>query len=418
MRLDLTDLLYALSFALGKVETELLGIETGHGRRVAYFSLLMAMEAGMRGEELRDFVGCCLLHDNALTEFIFDELSNSPMSEGMPVKLSDMVTPDRTRLDRDHSVVGEQNIRLLPFHTDIRNIVLYHHENADGSGAMGITAQEMSLKAQILHLADAVDAAHHFYMETMTREEFEELRAWVEERRGTLFSPESVELFLRGVTYDKVESLRYKSIYTTLKGATPEKIIDYSDSEVRNIAQLFAKIVDYKSQFTQNHSRGVAEKAERMARYYGFDDEKTIRFYFAGAMHDIGKLAIINNILEKPGRLTDNEFDRMKYHPNATHFILSQIKGIPDIVEWASNHHEKLNGQGYPHGLSSIDLSFEDQLMACIDIYQALRENRPYRVGTSHEETIAIMAEMADRGEINAQIIRDMDRVMGQKDAG
>ena len=96
-------------------------------------------------------------------------------------------------------------------------------------------------------------------------------------------------------------------------------------------------------------------------------------------MHDIGKLIVSNDILEKPGKLTEYEFAEMKDHAAATYRILSKIKGIPDIVEWAANHHEKLNGKGYPRALSEKDLSFEEQLMACIDIYQALTEKRPMR---------------------------------------
>ena len=149
-----------------------------------------------------------------------------------------------------------------------------------------------------------------------------------------------------------------------------------------------------------------------MARYYDFGEEKTLRYFFAGALHDIGKLVVSNDILEKPGKLTEYEFTEMKDHAAATYRILSQIKGISDIVEWAANHHEKLTGKGYPRGLSEKDLSFEEQLMACIDIYQALTEKRPYKDGLSHEKTISIMRNMAQRGEINGEIVADMDEAM------
>ena len=412
MKLDLTDMLYALSFALDKVETELLGVDTGHGKRVAYLSLLMGEEAGYREEELRDFIGCCLLHDNALTEYIHDEISNSPMSQLLSVKLSDIAKPKRTKLDHDHSVVGEQNIRLMPFRTDVKNIILYHHENADGTGALGMTASDTNLKAQILHLADLVDVTTPFHMENMTVTELEELRGWVQSRKGSLFSEEAVELFLKAVKYDKIVQLQDKSILSCLHAKLPEKIIDYSDEEIRNISGLFAKIVDYKSEFTQNHSRGVAEKAEIMAHYYGFDAEKATRYYFAGAMHDIGKLAVVNEILEKPGKLTIDEFAEMKNHAAATYYILSQIKEIPDIVKWAANHHEKLNGTGYPQGLTADELSFEERIMACIDIYQALTEKRPYKDGMSHEKSISIMLDMAHKGELDESIVQDISNVM------
>ena len=149
-----------------------------------------------------------------------------------------------------------------------------------------------------------------------------------------------------------------------------------------------------------------------MAHYYGFDKEKAIRYYFAGAMHDIGKLVVSNDILEKPGKLTADEFTKMKNHASATYYVLSQIKDISDILEWASNHHEKLNGKGYPRGLPAEKLSFEEQLMACIDIYQALTEKRPYKDGMSHEKTISIMMDMADKGELNEKIVHDIDAVM------
>ena len=415
MKLDLTDMLHAMTFALDKVEAELLGVDTGHGKRVAALSLYMGEEAGLHEEELRDFIGCCLLHDNALTEFIREELSDSAMSRHLSVDLAEVVKSKRSKMDHDHSVVGEQNIRLLPFRTDVQNIVLYHHENADGTGALGTTADQIPLKAQILHLADMVDAASRFRLETVSAEDFEKLRVWVQARAGTMFSDEVVELFLKAVTYDKIAHLQTKRLLYCLREELQEQVLDYSETEIKNIAKFFAQIIDYKSAFTQNHSAGVAEKAEFMARHYGFDEEKTIRFYFAGAMHDIGKLAVVNDILEKPGKLTADEFTEMKNHAAATRAILSRIKGIPDIVDWASNHHEKLNGSGYPQGLTAAELSFEDQLMACIDIYQALTEKRPYKEGLSHETSISIMQQMVDRGELNASIVHDIDALMAVK---
>lgn len=410
MRLDMTDMLYAMSFALDQVEAGLLGISTGHGRHVAYLSLLMGEEAGFRKEELRDFVGCCLLHDNALAEYIHQEVAKSPMTENVSIELSQLSDQKKTRMEQDHCIIGEQNIRLLPFRTDVKDIILYHHENADGSGPQGKKESDTTLKSQILHLADMVDMTSQLV--TMTIEDFEERCKWIQSQKGSMFSEEAVDLFFKAVDYDKIIYLQEHEVRDFFDRKLLKEIIDYSDEEIRNIAGLFANIVDYKSVFTENHSRGVAEKAEIMARYYGFDDEKTLRFYFAGAMHDIGKLVVINDILEKPGRLTANEYEEMKNHAAATRYILSEIKEISDIIDWAANHHEKLNGAGYPRGLKAEDLSFEDRLMACIDIYQALTEKRPYKDGMSHEKTISILMDMVRKGELDEGIVKDMDRVM------
>lgn len=410
MKLDLTDMLCALSFALDKAESEVLGVDTGHCRRVSYIALLMAEEAGFREEELRDFIGCCLLHDNALSEYIREELTDSAVLRNLPVKRSGVPESKMEVIHRHHSVVGEENIRFLPFHTDVKNVILYHHENADGSGVLGQTAAGTPLKSQILHLADMMDITRN--LPSMTRKEFRAFCEWVRKQTGKLFSAQVAELFFRSVSFDKIENLKDKQLLACLRERLHTEIIEYSDEEVHNLAGMFAKIVDYKSTFTEVHSRGVAEKAERMARYYGFDDEKTIRYYFAGAMHDIGKLVISNDILEKTGKLTDNEFSEMKNHAAATYYILNQIKGIPDIVKWASNHHEKLNGTGYPQGLAAERLSFEEQLMSCIDIYQALTEPRPYKDGMPHEKSISIMLDMARKGELNERIVQDMNAAM------
>lgn len=415
MKLDLTDMIYALSFSLDHAETALLGVDTGHGKRVAYLSLLMAKEAGICGEELRDFASCCILHDNALTEFIYEELAYSLMAQAQNIALpsSDAPKPEKPDMHHFHCIVGERNIRLLPFRTNLDNIILYHHENADGSGPMGKTAEETPFKAQILHLADIIDVTTR--LPYMTATEFEEVRQRIQEQKGSLFSEKVVDLFLKAVDYNKIVYLHEQGVLAYLHEEFQASVIDYSAEDIHNIAKMFAKIVDYKSFYTQVHSIGVAEKAEIMARFYGFDDEKTIRYYFAAAMHDIGKMIIPNDILEKPGKLTDNEFVVMKNHASATNYVLSQIKDIPDIVRWASNHHEKLNGTGYPQGLTAKELTFEDRLMTCLDIYQALTEKRPYRDSMSHEKAISIMMESVANGELDEKIVQDINTIMGAR---
>ena len=411
MKLDLTDLICSLSFALDKVEYELLGIETGHGRRVACLCLFMAEYAGIGGEELRDYIGCCVLHDNALTEFIHEELDNFKyITDESGKQLSDVINIDFVKNDSNHGKIGERNIHLIPFRTDVDNIILYHHEHADGSGPLGKTAAETGLKTQILHLADEIDI--RYKLSSLTESEFNRISEWVISQSGKMFSEKAVQLFHDAVTYDKILYLKNKGAFSSLKRELRTVTSDYSDEEIHSFARMFASIIDYKSEFTQTHSLGVADKAEQMANYYGFDHEKATRFYLAGALHDIGKLLVSNDILEKPGKLTDDEFSVMRDHASATRYVLRLVKGIPDVVRWASNHHEKLNGKGYPRGLTAEDLSFEERLMACVDIYQALTEQRPYKDGMPHEKAIAIMQDMADKGEIDVTIVQDMSVIM------
>ena len=152
--------------------------------------------------------------------------------------------------------------------------------------------------------------------------------------------------------------------------------------------KLFAQIVDYKSPFTSTHSIGVAEDAERLSRYMGFDEETVQKMYLAGALHDIGKVAVGNEILEKPGRLTEDEFAVMKHHAAYTYYILSGVDDFDEIRDWAAFHHERLDGTGYPFGKTAAELNTQERMMACIDIYQALTESRPYKQGMPHEKLV------------------------------
>lgn len=111
----------------------------------------------------------------------------------------------------------------------------------------------------------------------------------------------------------------------------------------------------------------------------------------AGLLHDLGKLSIPNDILDKPGKLNEEEYMKMRSHTYYTKKILREIGGIDDIAEWAANHHEKLDGSGYPEGLKDKDLDSVSKLMAVCDMYQALTEDRPYRRGMSSKDAIDII---------------------------
>lgn len=150
-----------------------------------------------------------------------------------------------------------------------------------------------------------------------------------------------------------------------------------------------------------------------MAMYYDCSPEETTKLYFAGALHDIGKLVIDRDILEKPGKLSAQEYEHIQNHAYYTYDILRRIKGLEDVTLWASLHHEKLNGTGYPFGKTAVDLNRNERLLGCLDIYQALTEKRSYKDGLSHEKSIDILRDMATKGFIDANIVKDLDRAFG-----
>ncbi len=407
MKLDLTDTLYALSFALDTVQEEMGEISNHHGKNVAFISCIMGKYLNYDKYMLNDLVGLAILHDNAFTEYVREEYNNGDLLdyEKLKTKLMEIVKLREGFLKAPmHCVVGEKNIKLIPFNSDVTNVILYHHENADGSGPLGIKEEDTNEFAQIIHIADLVDV--FFDLKTMTEYDFELAMKKIESFRGTLFSNKMVDTLLNSLKFEHIKYLQEHGVISFLKENVETEIKDYSDDQIENICLFFARIIDYKSSTTKKHSLDVALKCYEMATFYGFSNEKRIRFLFAGAMHDIGKLVVNNDILEKPTALTENEKELMMYHVIETKNILSSINGIEDIVRWTSRHHERLDGSGYPNGLKEEDLSFEDKLLAHIDIYQALREKRSYKESYTHEESIEEMKKM---NGLDMHIIFDID---------
>ena len=390
MELDVLGLVAACSYALDCVETELVHVTSRHAKRVAYMSVCVAEQLGICGKDLQDLAVYALLHDNALTQYIQEELHSN---------LTDMKDMPRIGV---HCSIGEENIQGFPFHTDVKNVILYHHENADGSGPFGKKSEEVPLFSRIIHLCDLLDQA--CCRKAFTTETWEWAKDVLQRIRGTMVDEECAEALERIFSEEYFLSLG-GNFEASLWNKVPRQKQELDFSQIKKLAGFFAKIVDYKSPFTSTHSIGVAERAEKLSRYMGFDEETVQKMYLAGALHDIGKVAVGNEILEKPDRLTDAEFAVMKHHAAYTYNILSEIDDFEEIRDFAAFHHERLDGTGYPFGKDASELNVQERMMACIDIYQALTESRPYKKGMSHERACEILKNMADKGWLDMDII-------------
>lgn len=390
MELDVLGLVAACSYALDCVETELVHVTSRHAKRVAYMSVCVAEQLGICGKDLQDLAVYALLHDNALTQYIQEELHSN---------LTDMKEMPRIGV---HCSIGEENIQGFPFHTDVKNVILYHHENADGSGPFGKKSEEVPLFSRIIHLCDLLDQA--CCRKAFTTETWEWAKDVLKRIRGTMVDEECAEAFEKIFSEEYFLSLG-GNFEASLWNKVPRQKQELDFSQIKKLAGFFAKIVDYKSPFTSTHSIGVAERAEKLSSYMGFDEETVQKMYLAGALHDIGKVAVGNEILEKPDRLTDAEFAVMKHHAAYTYNILSEIDDFEEIRDFAAFHHERLDGTGYPFGKDASELNVQERMMACIDIYQALTESRPYKKGMSHERACEILKNMADKGWLDMDII-------------
>lgn len=413
MLIDMVGLVSACSYALDCIEAELVNVTNRHGKRVAYISVCMAEKMGIEGAALQDLAICAMLHDNALTQYICEEINGKidmPYDNAGNYKASVIKEVSEAVHKRlgIHCTFGEENIKKLPFNTDVSGVILYHHENADGTGPFGKKWDEVPLFARIIHLCDMVDVIGKSC--NFSGESWSKAQKFVSQNRNTLFDSKCADAFIEVFSEENFTGMSQDTFEEEMWKKIPRDKLSCDFQTCRNIADFFARIIDYKSEFTGKHSIGVAKKAAILAEYMGYSKETVEKMYMAGALHDIGKMTVGNDILEKTDKLTDDEYDRMKNHAGYTYVILSQVEDFEDIRNWAALHHEKLDGTGYPFGRAGRELNEPERLMACVDIYQALTEARPYKSGMSHERACGILEDMARSGWIDMRIIEHIEK--------
>lgn len=402
MEFSLNDFLIAVSFALDFVEMDRLGMKSNHGKRTAYITTCIAKKLNLSNEEIYDAAALAIFHDNGLSE--------SNLYEALPEEW-DMVS--KFEASKGHCIIGEKNIKDYPFLTKSKDVLLYHHERYDGKGFFGIKGDKIPIMAQIIAAADSFE---NYFKNEETEYTREKIRTWIHRCEGGLLSPKIAKILYEMAEEKTIwENLRDDRIINSLHDSIPLFQLELTLEEIRKITNVFSRIVDSKSNFTRRHSKGLAEKAAKMADYYKKDETEKTRLIIAADLHDLGKLAVPNSILNSPRALSDEEFELVKKHVYYTRVALQNIRGFEDITEWASNHHEKLNGKGYPFGKTGKELDFNSRLMGCLDVYQALTEERPYRTGMSHRQAIKILFDMAGNGFIDPVITSDIDRGFGDE---
>lgn len=352
-----------------------------HSKRTAYIAARLADEIGF--SKYLFFYGG-LLHDIGAS----GELS--------AYNLTDLHT--KRHLIFDHAQLGSDFLEDLPHLNGIAPLVKYHHEHFNGSGAFKLAGSDIPVGARILHLADQIDLILNGQKATPPLRA--QIVSWVKEASGRTVFPDLKDAFL---LLSEQESfwldLEAHNLDYSLARLEPEPLaITYDEFE--KFAQIFSKIIDNKSKYTHEHSVGLYHTTSELTRRLGYDDFMQKKLGIAAYLHDLGKLVVPTTILEKPAKLSAEEFFVIKQHPYYTKKVLRQINGITDIANWAGNHHEKINGLGYPERLTS--LTQEDEIIAFADIYTALIESRPYRAGLSHDKAMGIIKSMVANKELSA----------------
>ena len=407
MLLNVNELLVSLSQTLDFAEREVLPTHLNHGMRVAYVSARIGQKIGIPEKDLFDLISYSLLHDNGVMASIrkTNDLGKETAVGATTVPVIKSADGLAVEAAPSHCIEGEKNLENFPFIDRKENVILYHHENYDGSGFFGVAESNIPLYSRVIRLADSIAI---WFSDGMSSDRITDAII----KNAHLFDPDLCEAALelgRHVEFWLDQDDRF--VQHALVAMLPQVSRELDYKQIRKISQMFSRIIDAKSPFTGSHSRGISEKAGFICQYYEFDEKTYWQMRIAADLHDLGKLAIPSSILDKPAKLNRDEFRVIQSHPFYTRRILEQIDGFGDITEWASNHHEKLNGSGYPYGFDRQRLDFNSRILACVDIYQALTEDRPYRKAMSHAEAIRIMTDMAKQELIEESVTQDMDSI-------
>ena len=158
-----------------------------------------------------------------------------------------------------------------------------------------------------------------------------------------------------------------------------EKKVAECESLSRHVVKALAEAIDAKDKYTNGHSDRVAEYSREIARRYGYSEKAQDDIYMMSLLHDVGKIGVPKSVINKPGKLTDEEFELIKVHPEIGEKILKSVEEMPKLSIGARWHHERYDGTGYPDGLKGEDILEEARIIAVADAYDAMTSNRSYR---------------------------------------
>lgn len=222
------------------------------------------------------------------------------------------------------------------------------------------------------------------------------------EHSGTWFDPElvrvAVSLDRRGVLWTNcLPSVTQEDSRRAVLDLDAGRQHTLGNGQIDQICEAFAEVVDAKSHFTFRHSIGVADTAYGIARQMRLPVDRVKLVRRAALLHDIGKLSLSNSILDKTTQLDKTEWDAVYQHPQLTRQILERVAAFQEMAIIAGEHHEKLDGTGYPNRLMAPDLSLESRIVAVADVYGALSEDRPYRPGLEPQQIVSILTRLAPK---------------------
>lgn len=284
---------------------------------------------------------------------------------------------------------GAEIARQLRFSEGVAQGIHALDEHWDGSGRPDRLAGEaIPVYARIALLAQVVDVFHTVEGPAGAMQE-------AQARAGRWFDPRLVDALERVAARPGFwGQLAADDVDRAVFGLEPGRFeVPLDDDYLDEIAAAFGQVVDAKSPYTQGHSVRVALYTDLIAAQLGLSPARRRWLKRGALLHDVGKLGVSNAVLDKPGKLDAEEWEAVQRHAAYTEAILSRIGAFGELARVSGAHHERLDGKGYPRGLSADDISLETRIITTADIFDAITAERPYRAAVPIPRTLEIMAE-------------------------
>ncbi|MFH7320207.1 HD domain-containing phosphohydrolase [Desulfurivibrio sp. D14AmB] len=383
-RVELYPLLAGIAAATDLVSPVLVN----HHRRVAFVAAALGSNLGLNQEELRRLILAAAVHD----------IGGLTVGTRLEAFEFEVATPARHTLPGASLLAG-----FAPF-AELARIVRFHHlywQHGRGGAEEG---EEVPRLSHIIHLADRVAVQIDPTREILAQQR--EIVARIKAGSGEMFAPDQVEAFLELAGREAFWlDLTSPGVGAILEQRFPLAALEFDRGQLLALAEMFRRLIDFRSRFTATHSSGVAAVASALAARSGFMPADPDRIMIAGWLHDIGKLVVPAEILEKRQGLASGDLAIIYKHPYYTGEILRPIPGFEDIGQWGSLHHERLDGSGYPFRMKGEEIPQGARILAVADTFTALMEDRPYRCGISAAGTERIMRDMVEYHRLDRDFV-------------
>ena len=282
------------------------------------------------------------------------------------------------------------------------------YERWDGRGRpAGTKGEEIMLPVRVVHLAqDAVTFYRMGGVETAV--------AVARQRSGGAYDPWIADRFCREAPR-LLARLETSSVWEAVLAAEPGARPRLSGERFDDAVWAMADFADLKSSYTRGHSGGVAQLTAAAARRCRLPEADVVALYRAGMLHDLGRVGVSAGIWDKPGPLTDDEWERVRLHPYLTERVLGRSAAFAPLAMLAALHHERLDGSGYHRGLSASMLPPGARILAAADAYQAMNEPRPHRQALPPEKAAQELRREVRAGRLDGEAVNAVLAAAGHR---